>query len=166
MACLMNSLKVPVQTLVKILNLGTLSLGKCRMDLGESAGFTRMFTLKKNGMDFVGQVRVGPGDPSIRIEVFNENYFEEFDKSESVVLDKLARKVLGQVSKDKELPETLKTLIREHFAEQKMREEEEEGEVAETINQRDLDKIFACLNKEYFNNRVQEIGRASCRERV
>ena len=67
MACLMNSFKVPVQTLVKILNLGTLSLGKCRMDLGESAGFTRMFTLKKNGMDFVGQVRVGPGDPSIRI---------------------------------------------------------------------------------------------------
>ena len=158
MARLMNSIKVPVQTLVKILNLGTLSLGKCRMDVGESAGLTRMFTLKKNGMDFVGQVRVGLGDPAIRIEVFNENYFEEFDKSESVVLDNLARKVLGQVSKDKDLPETLKTLIREHFAEQKMREEEkeeEEGEVAETVNERNLDKIFACLNKEYFNNRVQ-----------
>ena len=155
MACLMNSFKVPVQTLVKILNLGTLSLGKCRLDVGESAGLTRMFTLKKNGMDFVGQVRVGPGDPSIRIEVFNENYFEEFDKPESVVLDNLARKVLGLVSKDKELPETLKTLIREHFAEQESREEEKEGKVAETVNERDLDKIFECLNKEYFNNRIQ-----------
>ena len=159
MAFLMNSLKVPVQTLVKILNMGTLSLGKCRMDMGESAGLTRMFTIKKNGMDFVGQVRVRPGDPAVRIEVFNENYFEEFDKPESVVLDNLARKVLGQVAKDKELPETLKTLIREHFAEQdSLEEEREEGQeeaIAETVNERDLDKIFACLNEEYFNNRVE-----------
>ncbi|MBT3183261.1 MAG: hypothetical protein HOG63_04555 [Nitrospina sp.] len=159
MACLMNSFKVPVQTLVKILNMGTLSLGKCRMDMGESAGLTRMFTIKKNGMDFVGQVRVRPGDPAVRIEVFNENYFEEFDKPESVVLDNLARKVLGQVAKDKELPETLKTLIREHFAEQdSLEEEREEGQeeaIAETVNERDLDKIFACLNEEYFNNRVE-----------
>ena len=159
MACLMNSLKVPVQTLVKILNLGMLSLGKCRMDVGESARLTRMFTVKKSGMDFVGQVRVRPGDPAIRIEVFNENYFEEFEQPESAVLDNLARKVLGRVSKDKELPETLKTLIHEHFAEQDLREEEkeeeEEEEVAETVNERDLDKIFACLNKEYFNDRVQ-----------
>jgi len=159
MACLMNSFKVPVQTLVKILNMGTLSLGKCRMDMGESAGLTRMFTIKKNGMDFVGQVRVRPGDPAVRIEVFNENYFEEFDKPESVVLDNLARKVLGRVAKDKELPETLKTLIREHFAEQDLQEEaSEEGQeeaVAGTVNDRDLDKIFACLNEEYFNNRVE-----------
>ena len=145
MACLMNSFKVPVQTLVKILNLGTLSLGKCRLDVGESAGLTRMFTLKKNGMDFVGQVWVRPGDPAIRIEIFNKNYFEEFDKPESVVLDNLARKVLGRVSKDKELPETLKTLIREHFAEQESREEEKEGKVAETVNERDLEKIFECF---------------------
>ncbi len=143
MARLMNSLKAPVQTLVKTLNLGTLSLGKCRMDAGEPAALTRMFTLKKNGMDYVGQVRVRPGDPAVRIEVFNENYFEEFDQPESAVLDNLAGKVLGRLLKDKELPEAVKTPIREHVEEQ------------ESSNERDLDKIFERLNQEYFSDRIQ-----------
>ena len=75
MARLMNSFKVPVQTLVKTLNLGIISLGKCRMDAGDSAALTRMYTLKKNGMDYVGQVRVRHGSPSVRIEVFNDKLF-------------------------------------------------------------------------------------------
>jgi hypothetical protein len=153
MACLMNSLKAPVQTLVKTLSLGTLSLGKCRVDTGESSGLTRMFALKKSGMDYVGQVRVRPGDPAVKIEVFNENYFEEFDQPESAVLDNLARKVLKQVSKDKELPEIVKTLIREYFEEQESIDEEEI--VEETVNERDLDMIFERLNLEYFNNRIK-----------
>ena len=155
MACLMNSLKAPVQTLVKTLNLGTLSLGKCRMDAGETSGLTRMFTLKKNGMDYVGQVRVRPGDPAVRIEVFNENFFEEFDQPESAVLDNLARKVLKQVSKDKALPEMVKTLITEYFEEQESKEEQEEERVVEIVNERDLDIIFERMNQEYFNNRIQ-----------
>jgi hypothetical protein len=150
----MNSLIAPVQTLVKTLSLGTLSLGKCRIDVGESAGLTRMFTLKKSGMDYVGQVRVRPGDPAVRIEVFNENYFEEFDQPESAVLDNLARKVLKQVTKDKDLPEGVRTLIGEYFEEQEMKEDEEES-VVELVNERDLDKIFERLNQEYFNNRIQ-----------
>lgn len=151
MACLMNSLKVPIQYLVKALNLGTLSLGKCRMDAGESAGLTRMFTLKKNGVDYVGQVRVRPGTPAVQAEVFNENYFAEFDQPESAVLNNLARKVLGQLLKDDDFPEALKSLIHEYFDEQDAQEEE----VEVTGNERDLDKMFAGLNGEYFNNKIK-----------
>ncbi len=150
----MNSLKAQVQTLVKTLNLGTLSLGKCRMDAGEPAALTRMFTLKKNGMDYVGQVRVRPGDPAVRIEVFNEHYFEEFDQPESAVLDNLTGKVLGQLLKDKELPEEVKTPILEHIEEMESSGEKEE-EVIESGNERDLDKIFERLNQEYFSDRIQ-----------
>ncbi len=150
MVCLMNVLQVPVQTLFKTLGLGTISLGKFRMDAGE--GFTRMFTIKKTGMDFVGQVRVRPGSPAVRIEVFNESYFEEFEQPELAVLDSLARKVLGQVSKDKELPETASSLIQEYFEELESIQEEE---ISETRCERDLDKIYECLNKEYFDNRVK-----------
>lgn len=150
----MNSLKAQVQALVKTLNLGTLSLGKCRMDAGEPAALTRMFTLKKNGMDYVGQVRVRPGDPAVRIEVFNENYFEEFDQPESAVLDNLTGKVLGQLLKDKELPEAVKTPILEHIEELESSGEKEE-EVIESGNERDLDKIFECLNQEYFSDKIQ-----------
>jgi hypothetical protein len=158
LAFLMNSLKAPVQTLVKTLNLGTLSLGKCRIDAGESAGLTRMFTLKKTGMDYVGQVRVRPREPAVRVEVFNENYFEEFDQAESSVLDHIARKVLKQISNDKDLPETVQTLIHEYFEEQESKDEEEiliENMTLGSADERDLDKIFESLNHEYFNNRIQ-----------
>ena len=154
MAFLMNSLKVPVQTLVKTLNLGTISLGKCRLDAGDPVTLTRMFTLKKNGMDYVGQVRVRPGSPAVRVEVFNENYFEEFDQSEAAVLDNLSGKVLGRLLKDKDLPESVKTPILEYIEEQEPVSEEEEI-VPVAGDERDLDKIFERLNQEYYNNKIQ-----------
>ena len=153
MACLMNSLKVPVQTLVKTLNFGTLSLGKCRLDAGDPAALSRMFTLKKNGMDYVGQVRVRPVSPAVRIEVFNESYFEEFDQSEAAVLSNLAAKVLGRLLKDKELPEAVKTPILEYIEDQEPVSEEEIVPIA--VDERDLDKIFERLNQEYFDDKVQ-----------
>ena len=153
MACLMNSLKVPVQTLVKTLNFGTLSLGKCRLDAGDPAALSRMFTLKKNGMDYVGQVRVRPGSPAVRIEVFNESYFEEFDQSEAAVLSNLTAKVLGRLLKDKELPEAVKTPILEYIEDQEPVSEEEIVPIA--VDERDLDKIFERLNQEYFDDKVQ-----------
>ena len=153
MACLMNSLKVPVQTLVKTLNLGTLSLGKCRLDAGDPAALSRMFTLKKNGMDYVGQVRVRPGSPAVRIEVFNESYFEEFDQSEAAVLSNLAAKVLGRLLKDKELPEAVKTPILEYIEDQEPVSEKEIIPIA--VDDRDLDKIYERLNQEYFDDKVQ-----------
>ena len=153
MACLMNSLKVPVQTLVKTLNFGTLSLGKCRLDAGDPAALSRMFTLKKNGMDYVGQVRVRPGSPAVRIEVFNESYFEDFDQSEAAVLSNLTTKVLGRLLRDKELPEGLKTPILEYIEDQEPVSEEEIVPIA--VDERDLDKIYERLNQEYFDDKVQ-----------
>ena len=153
MACLMNSLKVPVQTLVKTLNFGTLSLGKCRLDAGDPAALSRMFTLKKNGMDYVGQVRVRPVSPAVQIEVFNESYFEDFDQSEAAVLSNLTSKVLGRLLKDKELPEAVKTPILEYIEDQEPVSEEEIVSIA--VDERDLDKIFERLNQEYFDDKVQ-----------
>jgi predicted SprT family Zn-dependent metalloprotease len=153
MACLMNSLKVPVQTLVKTLNFGTLSLGKCRLDAGVPAALSRMFTLKKNGMDYVGQVRVRPGSPAVRIEVFNESYFEDFDQSEAAVLSNLTTKVLGRLLNDKELPEAVKTPILEYIEDQEPVSDEEIVPIA--VDERDLDKIYERLNQEYFDDKVQ-----------
>ena len=149
----MNSLKVPVQALVKTFNVGKLSLGKCRMDAGDPASLSRMFTLKKNGMDYVGQVRVRPGSPEVQIEIFNENFYQEFDQSEAEVLDNLAGKVLGRLLKDKELPELMKTLIFEYIENQ---ESESEADTALiTGDERDLDIIFERLNQEYFKGKIQ-----------
>jgi predicted SprT family Zn-dependent metalloprotease len=153
MACLMNSLKKPVQTLVKTLNFGALFFGECRLDAGDPAALSRMFTLKKNGMDYVGQVQVRPVSPAVRIEVFNESYFEEFDQSEAAVLSNLTAKVLGRLLKDKELPEAVKTPILKYIEDQKPVSEEEIVPIV--VDERDLDKIFERLNQEYFDDKVQ-----------
>jgi hypothetical protein len=154
MARLMKSLNVPVQTLVKTLNLGVLSLGKCQIDAGDSAKLTRMYTLKKKGIDYVGQVRVSSGSPHVRIEVFNDNYFEAFDQPEAVVRDYLTEKVLGRLLKDKDLPEEAKDLIQEHIEYQELLSEKKET-VLISSNDRNVDKIFERFNSEYFNNQIQ-----------
>jgi hypothetical protein len=154
MARLMKSLKAPVQTLVKALNLGILSLGKCQMGTGDPAALTRMFTLKKKGVDYVGQVRVRSASPLVRIEVFNESYFEGFDQPEAVVRDYLTEKFLGRLLKDKELPGEVKDLIQEHIECQEHLSEKKET-VLISSNDRDLDKIFERFNGEYFSNQIQ-----------
>jgi hypothetical protein len=154
MARLMKSLKTPVQTLVKALNLGILSLGKCQMSTSDSVALNRMFTLKKKGMDYVGQVRVRSENPHARIEVFNESYFEEFDQPEALVRDYLTEKVLSRLLKDKELPEEVKDLIQKHIEYQELLTEKKET-VLISSNDRDLDKIFERFNSEYFDNHIQ-----------
>ena len=154
MARLMKSLKAPVQTLVKSLNLGILSIGKCQMGTSNSDALTRMFTLKKKGMDYVAQVRVLSGSPIVRIEVFNKSYFEEFDQPEALVRDYLTEKVLGRLLKEKELPEEVKDLIQEHIEYQERLSEKKETLLI-SGNDRDLDKIFERFNSEYFSNQIQ-----------
>ena len=81
----MNQPQIPVQNLLKSLSLGTLSLGASRKEAQDN--LVRMFTLKKNGMEYVGQLRISPEEPIVKIEVFNKNYFEDFKQPQSTVLE-------------------------------------------------------------------------------
>ena len=105
-------------------------------------------------MDYVGQVRIRHGSPSVCIEVFSESYFEQFEQPEAAVRETLAEKVLGRLLKDKELPEEAKALIREHV-EYKQPLIEKKATVLITSDDRDLDKLFERFNEEYFSNQIQ-----------
>ena len=72
-----------------------------------------MFILKKNGMEYVGQLRISPEAPIVKIEIFNGNYFGEFKQPESAVLENLTQKVLGKVKKEKEVSDIVKGLIKD-----------------------------------------------------
>ena len=150
----MNQTRIPVQNLIKTFSLGTLSLGANRNGTQES--LTRMFILKKNGMEYVGQLRVSRDAPVVKIEVFNENYFDEFEQPQSAVLENLTQKVLSKVKKEIETSESVKELIKD-FTE--IRELEDiESEFLEPILQaeeRDIDAIFGRLNREYFDDKIK-----------
>ena len=156
MAYLMNQTRIPVQNLLKTFSLGKLSLGENRKDTQEASELIRMFTLKKNNMDYVGQLQIRSEDPIVRLEVFNETYFDEFDQPKSVVLENLTQKVLGKVKKENELSDSVKALIKDYVEGQKLSAIEAES-LKENLPEdaKDIDAMFERLNREYFNGKIQ-----------
>ncbi len=154
MAHLMNQIQIPVQNLLKTFSLGTLSLGTNRDGTQES--LTRMFILKKNGMEYVGQLRIGPEDQIVKIEIFNENYFDEFEQRQSVVLENLTQKLLSKVKKENEISDTVKALIKDFIEGQELADIEAES-IAQVLQEddRDIEAMFDRLNREYFNDKIK-----------
>ena len=150
----MNQPQIPVQNLLKSLSLGTLSLGTSRKEAQDN--LVRMFTLKKNGMEYVGQLRISPEEPIVKIEVFNKNYFEEFEQPESMVLKNLTQKVLDKVKKESEVSDSIKAFIKGFNELQEF--ESNQTEISEQIlekGKRDINAIFDRLNDEYFNGKIK-----------
>lgn len=68
--------------------------------LGSAGVYTRVFRCRKNGMDYLGQVRIETDGPEIRVEVFNENYFSHFEGGKNAVLEALKTVVLSRLMKE------------------------------------------------------------------
>ena len=150
----MNQPQIPVQNLLKSLSLGTLSLGTSRKEAQDN--LVRMFTLKKNGMEYVGQLRISPEDPIVKIEVFNKNYFEEFEQPRSTVLENLTQKVLDKLKKESEVSDSIKAFIKDFNELQEL--ESNQTEISEQIleeGDRDINAIFDRLNSEYFSGKIK-----------
>ncbi len=151
----MNQTQKPTQNLLKNFSLGTLSLS-ANHNGQDSSGLTRMFILKKNGMEYVGQLRISPEAPVVKIEIFNGNYFGEFKQPESAVLENLTQKVLGKVKKEKEVSNIVKGLIKDFMKCKKL--EDSEAKTIEPNSQeeeRDIGAMFDRLNREYFNGKIK-----------
>ena len=150
----MNQPQIPVQNLLKSLSLGTLSLGTSRKEAQDN--LVRMFTLKKNGMEYVGQLRISPEDPIVKIEVFNKNYFEDFEQPQSKVLENLTQKVLDKVKKESEVSDSIKAFIKGFNELQEF--ESNQTKISEQIieeGDRDINAIFDRLNDEYFYGKIK-----------
>ena len=151
----MNQTRKPVQNLLKTFSLGTLSIGKNRNDTQESSGLTRMFTLKKNGMEYVGQLRISPDAPTVKVEIFNENFFDEFEQPESAVLENLTQKVLSKVKKENDVSDSVKASIKDFIEGQESDDFELEAvEHSSPEELRDIEAMFNRLNQEYFNDKI------------
>ena len=150
----MNQPQIPVQNLLKSLSLGALSLGASRKEAQDN--LVRMFTLKKNGMEYVGQLRISPEEPIVKIEVFNKNYFEDFEQPESTVLENLTQKVLDKLKKESEVSDSIKAFIKGFNEPQEL--ESNQTEISKQIleeGDRNINAIFDRLNDEYFNGKIK-----------
>ncbi len=136
---------------------GVVSLGIGEEDF-EKDVFRLLFTCKKNGLDFLGQLRLDAREGKVDIEMFNEGYFEFFEDDKHHVMLSLAEKTLSGLWKHGIVPEKFRELGRDHLTYLKESVEpviqppeeaaqEETGEV-------DLQKIFDRLNQEYFGGKL------------
>ena len=166
----------------KSIQQGVLSFGQGVEKTHPAAVFTRVFRCRKNGFDYLGQVRIQQDGPKFRVEIFNENYFSHFEDEKNTVLSFLKAVVLGRLMQDGDFPSGYKSLILS-FLKAKVRPKVEafpakEGEHCispisphptfllsgekggmREANRFNLQEIFDRLNREYFDGKIQaEIG--------
>ena len=117
--------------------------------------YTRVFRCRKNGSDYLGQVRIQQDGHEIRVEIFNVNYFSHFEGGKNAVLESLETVVLRRLMKEGD-PEC-KALI-QSFLDAKIRLSVEAlplEELQGTQNGFDLKEIFDRLNAQYFDNKIR-----------
>ncbi len=132
---------------------GSLKLGAGQND---NPFYKTLFRVKKKGFEYLGQVCLDLEAPSVKVEMFNPNYFETFESESEMVVATLERQVLSLVSRKGELDDRFKKLIRAHLKSTSLEEPiEEEIETEGVEDERDIQNIFDRLNQEYFFGEVE-----------
>lgn len=139
---------------VPTLNPGTVSLGIGEEDF-EKDVFKLLFTCRKEGFDFLGQLRLDARLNRVDVEMFNEGYFGYFEDDKETVMVNLAAKSLSGLGRHSIVPEKFRELGKGHLLDLKKttriltrREPELENE------EPGLQEIFDQLNEEYFGGKV------------
>ena len=134
---------------------GSLKLGDGQND---NPFYKTLFRVKKKGFEYLGQVCLDLEAPSVKLEMFNPNYFEMFDSRPETVAAALERQVLSLVRRKGGLDDRFKNLIRAHLRTASSKGLSEEIEVEDSQeDDRDLQAIFDRLNEEYFYGKVDAV---------
>ena len=132
---------------------GNVVLGEGRFSGADA--YRALFRVKKSGFEYLGQVNVGLGEDGVRLEMFNDHYFELFECEPEQVTGALERLVLNAVLGRDILNDRFRDVIHTRLEESILQplaapaEEEEETE-----DPRDLNAILDRLNREYFGGQV------------
>ncbi len=134
---------------------GTIVFGPARESGGEALIYSRLFRCRKDGFDFMGQVKIDSQQLALKMEVFNKNYFACFDISEEEVATSLEKKLLSKLLSEKSLAEGLKETVRALLkGDEAVSESSPEPELIGDI-EIDLKEIFDRLNDEYFSGKIK-----------
>jgi hypothetical protein len=147
--------KSPTCISKKSLRPGSIVFGPNRETTKNIQVYSRLFRCRKDGFDFMGQIRIDVQGTKIALEVFNAKYFDSFDVSKNQVLESLEKLLLGKLISEKKIPVTLRETICVYLSEKKFK-----GEPllkVETIGDHEINlkEMFDQLNAEYFGNKIK-----------
>ncbi|MDP7556752.1 MAG: hypothetical protein QF687_02580 [Nitrospinaceae bacterium] len=134
---------------------GTIVFGPARESAGEALVYSRLFRCRKDGFDFMGQVKIDSQLLALKMEVFNSNYFECFDVSKEEVVVALKKKLLAKLLSGKSLSEGLKETVRALLNADEVEIESSPDPELIGDGKIDLKEIFDRLNAEYFSDKIK-----------
>ncbi len=135
---------------------GELRFGQGKEHRGDASRFTLVFRCRKSGFDYMGQVKLQKEPVSLKVELFNENFFHHFAAERNHILSSLESEILRRLAGSRKLPEGFKELIRSLGGAKTDAQEVRTLDPCERNgNGFDLQEIFDRLNAEYFSGGIQ-----------
>ena len=136
------------------INPGAIVLGSHFLARDTGSTYRVLFCCRKNNFDFLGQVNVDSSQ--VKLEVFNENYFDLFEKEKNEVMISLEGRVLKSVLKKNNLSENFQSMVKAHLKQNGAQQsgEAQDGVVATSEEEKDLNVLYDRLNQEYFGGQM------------
>jgi hypothetical protein len=117
--------------------------------------YSRLFRCRKDGFDYMGQIKIDLQNFVIKVEVFNKNYFDYFNSSLNNVTHALKKLLFTKLLLEKSVPEILRktafSLLKNNEAER------EQSPNLDLIKDHkvNLKEIFDKLNTKYFKSKIK-----------
>ncbi len=117
--------------------------------------YSRVFRCRKNGFDFMGQIKINPQAITVNLEMFNTNYFDYFDTPLKNVTLSLKKTLLKKLLSEKNLPKRLREIIFSLVSNKNVGSKHFSAIVLINDSEVSLKEIFDKLNNEYFESKVE-----------
>jgi hypothetical protein len=137
----------------KTIHTGTLTFGKGKK-LDDNS-YTMLFRIRKTSMDFMGQITLILDEESVRLEMFNDVYFNQFNLPQPLLEEALKNRVLKGISGNPLVPEAFRILASETIKFKTLKPKKAEPPLREMNVKVDLTEIFDHLNRDYFEGKIQ-----------
>ena len=147
--------KPPVITSENSPRPGSIIFGPSRGIRKNMRVYSRIFRCRKDGFDFMGQIKIDLQETVVNVEVFNENYFDCFDTSPKNIISVLKKTLLTKLLSEKKLPASSREAISSLSSKGKTKNKH--PSTLDLINDYkvNLKEIFDKLNTEYFGSKIK-----------
>jgi hypothetical protein len=147
--------KPPVITSENSPRPGSIIFGPSRGIRKNMQVYSRIFRCRKDGFDFMGQIKIDHQETVVNVEVFNEHYFDCFDTSPKNIISVLEKTLLTKLLSEKNLPASSREAISSLSTKGKTKNKH--PSTLDLINDYkvNLKEIFDKLNTEYFESKIE-----------
>jgi len=117
--------------------------------------YSRLFRCRKNGFDYMGQIKIDFQNFVIKVEVFNKNYFDYFNSSLNNVTHALKKLLFTKLLLEKSIPEILRETAFSLLKNNEVEREQPPNLDLIKDHKVNLEEIFDKLNTKYFKSEIK-----------